>query len=365
MNARERFIRTLTGQEVDRVPFMKVFGGTNAVMPTWEAEYPGISKCIDEIIGFEGVYRGWQITPVNTGLSQIGETTIIEDSSEQRVEKRGDGSVVIIKKGQNHSFSHTIEWPVKNREDWERIKNQHLQADDTERFPEDWNQYVECYKNRDYPLQLTHGGVYGFARNMMGDEKLAYAFFDEPELVHDIMDSYTDMCIKIWSKMVVDVDFDLIECWEDMAFNSGMLISPAIFREFMKPNYIKIRCFAQEHNISIILVDSDGYIEDLTCLMLESGVNCMYPYEVQAGNDVCRVLDTYPNLGAVGCLDKNVMDIGKDAIDKEMVRARELIKTGRLIPGPDHFPIKSSFENYRYFMERLKEVVMTTKPEQG
>jgi hypothetical protein len=48
-----------------------------------------------------------------------------------------------------------------------------------------------------------------------------------------------------------------------------------------------------------------------------------------------------------------------------MVRARELIKTGRLIPGPDHFPIKSSFENYRYFMERLKEVVMTTKPEQG
>jgi len=27
MNTRERFVKTLTGEKVDRVPFMKVFGG--------------------------------------------------------------------------------------------------------------------------------------------------------------------------------------------------------------------------------------------------------------------------------------------------------------------------------------------------
>ena len=32
MNTRERFVRTLTGKPVDRVPFMKVFGGANAVL---------------------------------------------------------------------------------------------------------------------------------------------------------------------------------------------------------------------------------------------------------------------------------------------------------------------------------------------
>ena len=30
MNTRERFVGTLTGQEVDRIPFMKVFGGNFA-----------------------------------------------------------------------------------------------------------------------------------------------------------------------------------------------------------------------------------------------------------------------------------------------------------------------------------------------
>ena len=40
MNHRERFVRTLTGQDVDRVPFIKVFGGKNAIVPGWEKECP-------------------------------------------------------------------------------------------------------------------------------------------------------------------------------------------------------------------------------------------------------------------------------------------------------------------------------------
>ena len=47
-----------------------------------------------------------------------------------------------------------------------------------------------------------------------------------------------------------------------------------------------------------------------------------------------------------------------------MERARALIRKGRFIPGPDHFVLKmATFADYRYFMERLREVVMTTEPE--
>ena len=48
---------------------------------------------------------------------------------------------------------------------------------------------------------------------MMGDEALCYAFYDEPELVHDIMDGYTDFCLRLWEKLCVGVSYDLIECW--------------------------------------------------------------------------------------------------------------------------------------------------------
>ena len=163
--------------------------------------------------------------------------------------RRADGLVQVIRKhGDYHG--HVVEWPVKNRKDWDRVKRAHLQAEDPSRFPPDWPDHVRTFRTRDYPLQLTHGGVYGFARNLMGDENLAYAFYDDPALVHDIMDSYTDMAIRIWSKMCAVVEFDLIECWEDMASKNGSIISPATFREFMTPNYRRIAAFAKEHGIA-------------------------------------------------------------------------------------------------------------------
>lgn len=362
MTHRERFIRALTGQEVDRVPFIKLFGGTNAHRSEWETEYPGIGKCIDELLRFEGPYRGWQIAPVNMDLSNRGEPVASQRPNGHLVHTWEDGTARIYAPGMDFHYQ-TIEWPVKDRESWVRLRDRELDPTDPSRFPSNWPDYVSRFSTRDYPLQLTHRGVYGMARNLMGDEALSYMFYDDPELVHEIMDYYTDMALGIWSRMCVEVDFDLIEFWEDMASKNGSLISPATFREFMKPQYLKVAKFAEEHGIKILLVDSDGFIEGLTELMLESGVTALYPYEVQAGNDVAKMLDTYPQLGILGGLNKNVMAEGKDEIDREMERARALIRKGRFIPGPDHFVLSDvTFANYRYFMESLREVVMSTKP---
>ena len=236
MNTRERFVRTLTGQDVDRVPFMKVFGGRNAIVPRWEAEFPGVGERIDEILGFEGAHRGWGRTDVNIFLSQRGTPEILEETDEHYVRRYADGWTEIITKGRDYHHQ-TIGWPVESRDDWPRIKERHLQADDPERFPEDWDAKVRSYQARDYPLQLTHRGVFGFPRLIMGDERLFYAFYDDPGLVHDIMDTYTDTILALWDKQIAQVDFDLIEVWEDMAWKSGSLVSPRIFREFMTPNY--------------------------------------------------------------------------------------------------------------------------------
>ena len=362
MNHRERFVRTLTGQPVDRVPFIKVFGGTNAIRSHWEEDRPGLSQDIDQILRFEGTYRGWATTPVNFWCSQRGEPTILEDTESRLVQRFADGTVELIQKGLDYRHQ-TIDWPVKDRKDWDRVKAVHLQAEDPTRFPSDWADHVRAYNERDYPLQLTHGGVYGFARKLMGDQRLLYAFYDDPGLVHDMMDTYTDMVLSIWQEMVKEVEFDLIERWEDMASKNGSFVSPAMFREFMAPNYRRVADFAAAHSIQVILVDSDGYIDDLAGLMIEAGVSAMYPFEVGAGCDVPSVRRRYPALGIIGALDKQVMALGKAAIDRELEKARRYIRLGRYIPGPDHFVLSNvSWQNYRYFMERLRKVVMTTTP---
>ena len=365
MTDRERFVRTLTGKPVDRVPFIKVFGGTNAILPQWETERPGLDREIDEILGFEGAYRGWDIAGVNMSLTQLDDPVVLEETPTQTITRLGDGSVRLARKGQDY-HRQTLEWPVKDAKDWERVKAKHLQADDPTRFRPNWPEHAAELRQRSYPVQLTHGGVYGFARNVMGDERLMYALYDAPELVHDIMDSYTDMALAVWGKMVKDVDFDLIECWEDMASKNGSLISPATFREFMKPNYERIADFAASNGIEILLVDSDGYTDALADLMVEAGVTTMYPFEVGAGCDVARVRRKHPTFGIIGGLNKEAMAYGRDAIDAEVEKARDFISMGRYIPGPDHFVLSNvTWENYRHFMERMREVVMTTTPRQS
>ena len=362
MTSRERFVRTLTGEKVDRVPFMKIFGGVNASHAHWENEHPGIRTTIDTLLQFEGANRGWAPVPGNMDPSRMYPARTIEEKENIVIQDRGDGTIVQWYKGGDYA-RHTIGWPIKDRKTWEAYKEKHLDPNDASRFPANWKALAAEYKTRDYPLQLTHRGVYGFPRERMGDENLALAFYDMPDVVHDIMNYYTDMAIAVWEKMCADVEFDVIECWEDMASKNGSLISPEMFREFMTPCYEKIADFAKRHNIKVILVDSDGLVENLTGLMQEGGVTAMYPYEVLAGNDPFRVRKKYPTMGIVGGLRKEAMIDGKDAIDKEIKKAKEMIKLGRCIPGPDHFVLKVvNFREYRYFMEKLREVVMTTAP---
>jgi len=363
MTSRERFVNVLTGRPVDRVPFMKVFGGTNAVLPRWLQERPGLDREIDALLQFEGRYRGWDCPPVNLDLSCVNTWEIVAEDAETRTARRPDGMVKLFVKGCD--FHHqTIEFPVKGRADWERIKARFLDPDDPARFPGNWDDLVARYRGRDWPLQLTHRGVYGIPRVLMGDEALAFAFYDDPALVHDIMDTYTDFAIRVWEKMVRVVDFDLVECWEDMASKNGALISPAMVREFMAPNYRKIRAFAEAHGIPIVLVDSDGNTMAMAEVMLEAGVNAMYPWEVLAGNDVDALRERLPGMAAVGGLRKEAMAEGPAAVEAEMVKAARLIRKGRFIPGPDHFvQSHTSWEQYRYFMQRLREVVLATPVE--
>lgn len=162
------------------------------------------------------------------------------------------------------------------------------------------------------------------------------------------MDEYTDMVLVMWERLAKDVQFDLIEFWEDMASKNGPFISPATFKEFMKPNYLKVVHFAERHGIEILLVDCDGNIEQLTEMMLDAGITALYPYEVQAGTTL-RQCSTNIQSGIIGGLDKNAMAKGRDAIDQEMEKARQLIRKGRFIPGPDHFVLSDvTFANYHY-----------------
>ena len=148
---------------------------------------------------------------------------------------------------------------------------------------------------------------------------------------------------------------DYILIWEDLAFKNGPLISPDIFREFILPYYKKFIQRMKTFGVKHFFVDTDGNFEVLIPLFIEGGVTGFYPFEVQAGMDIEKIRDLYPELVIMGGIDKMALAKGKEAIDGEIAKVKRMLKKGGYIPYTDHMvPPDVSFENYTYFRKQLK-----------
>ncbi|HBN86331.1 MAG TPA: hypothetical protein DDZ89_21105, partial [Clostridiales bacterium] len=74
-------------------------------------------------------------------------------------------------------------------------------------------------------------------RQLMGEETLCYAYYDQPELIHDIIDTLCDTTYQVMDTITDMVTVDHVLIHEDLAGKSGPLIGPSIMKEFINPYY--------------------------------------------------------------------------------------------------------------------------------
>ena len=352
MNNRERIINTILNKPVDRQPLVAFFGPWYETLQRWKNE--GLTS--DDWSEGLGLDPGFTVINVNLGYMPAFEYTVIEEKERTAIVRDSMGILQEISRV-GSSIPRYIEYPVKNMDDWQRMKER-LDPDNEYRFLENWNEIYDDYNHTDLVVQLGYYpyGVFGAARNLMGAEELLVAFYDDPELVHDIMDYLTDFWLKIFEKVCSKVKVDIIHMWEDMSGKQGSLISPNMIREFMVPNYKKIKAFTDKHDIPIFSVDTDGNCDELIPPFMEGGVNLLYPFEVAAGCDIVDYKERYPSLGMIGGIDKRALALGKEDIDKELDRIAPMFKVGGYIASLDHLiPPDISYSNFVYFIEGLKK----------
>lgn len=268
------------------------------------------------------------------------------------------GQTVKVSKVNPEKMPMYLDHPVKDRASWEEYKKR-LDPDTPERWPADWSAYVHKMNSRDVPTTLYVGSFFGYLREWTGLERLLYMLYDDPNLIEDMMDQICYLETECTKRVVKDLRVDQALFWEDMAFRSGPLISPAMFRKFMMPRYRKVTDLLRTSGINVIMVDSDGNLDELIPLWLECGINFFWPLECAAGNDALALRKKYGRdilLG--GNIDKRALLKGKDATREEvMSKVPFLLESGGYFPSIDHMvPPDVTLENYRYFINTLREV---------
>lgn len=259
------------------------------------------------------------------------------------------------------TMASAYDWPIKDWESWLKLKEERLSLDNLrDRFPANWNELVKEYKDRDYVLAFGGYpmGFFGSLAHFIGYERLFYMFFDEPELIHDILDTFTNLWIALLEEVLKDVEIDLIQIWEDISFDKGCMISEAFMREFLLPYYKRFTSFCHNKGIDNIFVDTDGNCMNIIPFFIEAGVNGMYPFEVDCKMDILEVRRRFPELKIMGGIPKSRIKDGKKVIDEILKPVEELLKKGAYIPFGDHFiPPDVDFENFCYYRNRLNEII--------
>ena len=256
------------------------------------------------------------------------------------------------------SMPHFEAFPVRSRADWKEYRAR-LQWDEG-RVGAEWAQQTAEMVSRTAPLILALGQVgslYGSLRDLFGVEALSVLFYDDPELVAEVMDTVMALFLQVCDALFRNFIPDAVCLWEDMAYKTASLLGVHHVREFMLPRYQVMTAKLREKGVPCILLDSDGNIEQLIPIWLEAGIDGLVPMEAQAGMDVAVYRERYPRLLMMGGVDKKALAAGKAAIDGEIAKIARVVSTGGLIPFFDHgLPHDVSYANFRYFVARLKEV---------
>ena len=193
----------------------------------------------------------------------------------------------------------------------------------------------------------------------MGTEGLSYAWYDQPELVHDIMETRADILIEAARPILERTTVDYICLNEDMAMKTGPLLSPRTYKEFIFPRMKRVVDFYKSHGVRYIAVDTDGNPELLIPLLMDAGVDIVWPLERAADQDPIRLRRKFgKSLRLWGGVDKRVLAQGPEAIDEHLRTFIPLIEEGGFIPIIDHtVPPDVSWANFQYYMQQKAKLL--------
>jgi hypothetical protein len=370
MTSRERFHACMNYGSVDRVP--------NHEVGTWVQTK---LRWRDEGLHIEDINWDWFVGEARWGMDPREyadvrfdmlppyEEKVISRDGETEIIQRPNGIVskalvTGMAEGMRASMDEYLSFPVSTPADFQELKKRFRSATPT-RYPGFWQEMLlPGWQQREHVLVLGKNcstlGFYWRGRDWMGTENLSYAWYDEPAMMHEMMEFVADFTIETARPLLergVQPDYVFIN--EDMSMKNGPLLSPATYREFILPHMKRLVAFFKSAGIPWVIVDTDGNCELLLPMLMDAGVDGIWPLERAAEMDPVAIRKKFGReLRLWGGVDKRELAKDPAAIDAHLRSLQPLVADGGFIPTVDHLvPPDVSLANFEHYMRRKQQLL--------
>ncbi len=177
--------------------------------------------------------------------------------------------------------------------------------------------------------------IFGLPSWLRGQAQFYMDFLINVEFLEDLLDRMLDYALRLARVALAAIgpNVDVIKVADDLGTENGLMISPALYRKFIKPRQKKFYAYLKEHSDAKILLHSCGAIADIIPDLIEIGVDAINPVQVSArGMDSKELKGKFGDrmtFWGGGCDTQRVLPFGSVAEVTEEVRAR----TRDLAPG--------------------------------
>ncbi len=294
----------------------------------------------------------------NVWINPGFEKKIISETADKKIIMNSDGLLAEVSKDGHSSIPHYTKASIVTPDDWKKCKTERFRRDDPERKVDIEALKKEHPLDRDYPLGIDCGSMIGKIRDMLTFEGLAYACFDYPDMVEDMVETCCVLAEDFLDQVLPHFEFDFASGWEDICFKNGPIVSPDFFNKIVVPRYERIGRKLHKAGIDIWYTDCDGDVRPILAGFLKAGINCLFPYEVNCCVHPAELLKEYgKDLRIMGGIDKLELRKGKEAIKAYLESVASLVERGGYIPFCDHrCPPDVNPDDYIYYLDLKKKM---------
>jgi len=352
---REEYLDTMTFQGSARPLFTELFGPLVGLKEEWADQ--GATEAELDFTAF--TYHAPLVghLPVRTGWMGPDRYESVEETDEHHLYRDHLGRLMKLPKG-FATIALPLDYPVKTMDDWLAMKGEFEFCD--ERLATDWQKAAADYLADGRAIMVDIPGAFSVPRDLMGDEAVCLAYYDQPELIGDMIDTFRDTACRVLDAVSREAPVDILFVHEDMAGKSGPLAGPEQIRELFAPYYRKVWDMLSDRGARLFQQDSDGDMRPVIDAFLDAGVNAMFPCEPAAGMDIVTLRQQYRRrLAFSGGIDKHVLRGTQDEITAELeYKIPPMVATGGCVLALDHrIPNGTPLANYRFYIAKAWEII--------
>ncbi len=346
MEPRERVLASLRRERPDRIPF----------------ELDLTESLLKEFRERTGTEDFAEYYGLDTRTVKVGPTRLKTDFSKYLPELPEGTEVdewgVGHRPGSLYHFTKMIH-PMAKFESIDELKEYPFPDLDADYRYEGMKEKVEELHSRGLFVDGSVGHIFENAWYMRGLDNLLVDFYQNPEFAEYLLDKITDMNSVIGARMA-EAGVDMLRYGDDVGTQKALMMSPEIWRRFLKPRLARQIAAAKKINPNIhIWYHSDGNIADIIEDIIEAGVDVLNPVQPECLDPVWvkkQFGDRITLWGTIGT--QTVMPFGTPEDVRKQVKKNieELGFNGGLVLAPTHvLEPDVPWENIEAFVEACKE----------